>query len=49
MSIALSRARVHARALLLVAVFATGDLLPPTPALAAEVAVKIDNFTFGPE
>jgi len=49
MSIALSRARVHARALLLVAVFATGDLLPPTPALAAEVAVKIDNFTFTPK
>ena len=49
MTIAPLRARVRARALLLVAFFATGDLLPPTPALAAEVTVKIDNFTFTPQ
>jgi plastocyanin len=49
MLIAPLRARVHARALLLAAAMLAGGLLLPAAAQAAEVAVKIDNFTFGPQ
>ena len=48
MCIAFSRARVDARALLLAAALAVGGLLSPLAAQAAEVSVKIDNFTFSP-
>ncbi|HMK81211.1 MAG TPA: cupredoxin family copper-binding protein [Xanthobacteraceae bacterium] len=44
---ALSRARVHARALFFAAALVAGGLLPAA-ARAAEVTVKIDNFTFAP-
>ena len=47
MCMALSRARVHARALFFAAALVAGGLLPAA-ARAAEVTVKIDNFTFAP-
>ena len=49
MLIALVGARVHARALLFTVAIAVGGLIPPTAAQAADVTVKIDNFTFGPQ
>jgi plastocyanin len=49
MCIALLRARVGARVLLFAVAFAVGTVAPPIAAHAAEVTVKIDNFTFGPE
>lgn len=49
MYIALSRARVHARALLFAAVMVAGGLLSSAAANAANITVKIDNFTFTPQ
>ena len=49
MCIALLRARVGARALLFAAAVMAGGLLLPAAANAADAAVKIDNFTFGPQ
>ncbi|MBV8835175.1 MAG: cupredoxin family copper-binding protein [Alphaproteobacteria bacterium] len=49
MCIALVRARVHARALLFAAALAAAGLLSPAAANAADVTVKIDNFTFTPQ
>jgi plastocyanin len=48
MCIALLRARVGARALLFAAVLIAGGPLLPATARAADVSVKIDNFTFTP-